>query len=55
VLGTANLYVMYNHDMDTWVTFKTAGTIGLTLLTAITQAIWIALYMGKGEAKQEGP
>ena len=42
VLGTANLYVVYNFSEATWVNFKLFGTLGLTLVTAVGQAIWIS-------------
>jgi intracellular septation protein len=42
VLGALNLYVMYNFDEQTWVYFKTWGMIGLSLLMAVGQAIWIS-------------
>lgn len=42
VLGAANLYVVYNFDEATWVNFKLFGMLGLTLLMAVGQAIWIA-------------
>jgi intracellular septation protein len=42
VIGALNLYVMYNYDEQTWVYFKTWGMIGLSLLMAIGQAIWIS-------------
>ena len=42
VLGAANLYVVFNFDEATWVNFKLFGMFGLTLLTAIGQALWIA-------------
>jgi intracellular septation protein len=42
VLGAANLYVAYNFDESTWVNFKLFGMFGLTLLTAVGQAVWIA-------------
>jgi intracellular septation protein len=42
ILGAANLYVDYNFDENTWVNFKLFGMLGLTLLTAVGQAIWIA-------------
>ena len=42
VLGALNLYVMYNYDEQTWVYFKTWGMIGLSLLMAVGQAIWIS-------------
>ena len=42
VLGAANLFVAYNFDENTWVNFKLFGMLGLTLVTAIGQAFWIA-------------
>lgn len=42
VLGALNLYIMYNFDEQVWVYFKTWGMIGLSLLMAIGQAIWIS-------------
>lgn len=42
ILGAANLFVVYNFDENTWVNFKLFGMLGLTLLTAIGQAFWIA-------------
>jgi intracellular septation protein A len=54
ILAIANVFVIYNYSMDTWVIFKTAGTIGLTVLTAITQAIWIGVHLShKDTAKEE--
>ena len=41
ILGAANLYVVYNFDEATWVSFKLFGMLGLTLVTAIVQAVWI--------------
>ena len=42
VIGALNLYVMYNFDLQIWVYFKTWGMIGLSLLMALGQAIWIS-------------
>jgi intracellular septation protein len=42
VIGAVNLYVMYNFDEQTWVYFKTWGMIGMSLLMAVGQAIWIS-------------
>jgi intracellular septation protein len=42
VLGALNLYVMYNFDEQIWVYFKTWGMIGLSLLMAVGQALWIS-------------
>jgi intracellular septation protein len=53
ILAVANLFVIYNYDMETWVLFKTAGTIGLTVLTAITQAVWIGVHLSHKDAAKE--
>jgi intracellular septation protein len=42
VNGALNHYVMYNYDEQTWVYFKTWGMIGLSLLMAVGQALWIS-------------
>lgn len=47
VIGALNLYVMYNFDEQTWVYFKTWGMIGLSLLMAVGQAIWISARTAK--------
>jgi intracellular septation protein len=52
VLGAANLYVVYNYDEATWVDFKLFGMLGLTLLTAVGQAIWISARVQNAEEKQ---
>ena len=52
VIGALNLYVMYNFDEQTWVYFKTWGMIGLSLLMAVGQAIWISSHSTDGSADQ---
>lgn len=42
VIGAINLWVMYNFDEQTWVYFKTWGMMGMSLLMAVGQAIWIS-------------
>jgi intracellular septation protein len=42
VLGAANIYLVYNFDEATWVNFKLFGMLGLSLLTAVGQAVWIS-------------
>jgi intracellular septation protein len=42
VIGALNLYVMYNFDEQIWVYFKTWGMIGLSVLMAVGQALWIS-------------
>lgn len=40
--GTLNLYVAYRYDEATWVNFKLFGLMGLTLVFALAQGVWIA-------------
>ena len=40
--GALNLYVAYRFDEATWVNFKLFGLMGLTLLFALAQGVWIA-------------
>jgi intracellular septation protein len=35
--------VLYNFDEATWVNFKLFGMLGLTLVMALGQALWIAV------------
>ncbi|MGH8495797.1 MAG: septation protein A [Gammaproteobacteria bacterium] len=42
VLGTLNLYVVYEFDKNTWVNFKLFGLLGLTLAFAMLQGLWLA-------------
>jgi intracellular septation protein len=48
-LGAANIYVVYHFSEATWVKFKLFGTLGLTLLTAIGQALWIAAHTDRNQ------
>ena len=52
-LGAANLYVLYNYDESTWVNFKLFGMLGLTLVMALAQALWIAIRTS-GQQPEEG-
>ena len=51
-LGAANLYVVYNFDEATWVTFKLFGMLGLTLLMAVVQAVWIAVRTSERQPEE---
>ena len=42
VAGTLNIIVAYRFDEATWVNFKLFGLMGLTLVFALLQGIWIA-------------
>jgi intracellular septation protein len=50
--GALNLYVAFNYDEATWVNFKLFGLMGLTLVFALAQGVWIAR---KAEAADAGP
>lgn len=53
VLGIANIYVVYTYSEEIWVNFKLFGTLGLTLLTVLAQAVWIGMR-SQGEQREEG-
>jgi intracellular septation protein len=42
VAGALNLYVAYAFDEATWVNFKLFGLMGLTLVFALLQGVWIS-------------
>lgn len=44
-LGFLNLYVIYHFDTNAWVNFKLFGTLGLTLIFIIVQALYMARHM----------
>jgi len=49
LMGAANLYVAYNFSEPTWVKFKLYGGVGLMVLFAIGQALFLSRYMEEGE------
>lgn len=53
LMGAINLYVAYNFAEHIWVNFKLFGILGLTLLFAIGQAIYMSRFMTEtGEGKE---
>ena len=44
-LGTLNVYVVYNFSTDAWVRFKLFGSMGLTLVFIVIQAIYLAKHL----------
>lgn len=50
--GALNLFVAFRYDEATWVNFKLFGLMGLTLVFALAQGVWIAR---KTEAADAGP
>jgi intracellular septation protein len=45
LLGFLNLYVVYHYSMNAWVNFKLFGTLGLTLVFTIAQAIYMSKHI----------
>ena len=45
VMGVLNLWVAYNFDTDTWVTFKLFGGMGLMVVFVLAQALYLSRYM----------
>lgn len=43
-MGAANLYVAYNFSTDLWVNFKLFGGMGLLILFAVLQSLFLAKY-----------
>lgn len=45
VMGVLNLWVAYHFDTDTWVNFKLFGGIGLMVVFAVGQALYLGRFM----------
>ena len=48
-MGALNLYVAFNYPTDTWVNFKLFGGMGLMVLFAILQSVYLARYLQEKE------
>ena len=44
-MGVLNLWVAFNFDTDTWVTFKLFGGMGLMLVFVVGQALYLSRHM----------
>ena len=44
-LGFLNVFVIYHYSMNAWVNFKLFGTLGITLIFTIIQAIYMSRFM----------
>ncbi|MES2633700.1 MAG: septation protein A [Pseudomonadota bacterium] len=53
LMGIVNLWVAYNFDTDTWVTFKLFGGIGLMAVFVVAQALYLGRYMKTDEAPKQ--
>jgi intracellular septation protein len=45
ILGVLNLYIAYNFSTDIWVNFKLFGSLGLTVLFVIGQALYFSRHV----------
>lgn len=52
-MGSANLFVVYNFNTDTWADFKLFGTLGLTLLFIVAQGFYLSRYIQEPEKATE--
>jgi intracellular septation protein len=52
LMGVLNLWVAFNFDTDTWVTFKLFGGLGLMAVFVVGQALFLGRYIKDG--KQAG-
>lgn len=48
-IGVLNLIVAYRFPEETWVNFKVFGILGMTLVFAIGQALWMSAKMQSGK------
>ncbi len=53
ISGLANIYVAYNFSTEFWANFKVFGILGLTLIFAIGQAVYMSRYMTEVDEKEE--
>lgn len=44
-MGGINIYVIYHFSTDAWVNFKLFGTLGLTAIFLVVQAIYMSKFM----------
>jgi intracellular septation protein len=51
VMGALNLYVAFNYSTDLWVKFKLFGGIGLMMLFALAQGVFLSRHMEQDERK----
>ena len=52
--GAINLYVAYSFAENIWVNFKLFGILGMTLIFAIGQAIFLTKYISEPEKRKTG-
>jgi intracellular septation protein len=55
LLGAINLYVARNFSEAFWVDFKLFGVIGLTIVFAVAQGLWLASKAPPDEPSKPSP
>ena len=55
VMGVINLWVAYQFDLDTWVTFKMFGGLGLMLVFVIGQALYMSRHIQDAPTQDAQP
>ena len=53
LMGVVNLWVAYNFDLDTWVSYKLFGGMGLMLVFVVLQAFYLSRFIKPDEAAPE--
>jgi intracellular septation protein len=43
-MGALNLFIAYSFPLDVWVNFKVFGTLALTVVFVVIQALWISRF-----------
>jgi intracellular septation protein len=49
-MGLLNLWVAYRFDLDTWVSFKLFGGLGLMAVFIVGQVLWMGRYLQEDDA-----
>ena len=52
-MAIANWYVAFHFTTDTWVNFKVWGGIGLFVVFALVQALWLSRHLPEEPVRQE--
>lgn len=52
-MGVLNLWVAFNFPLDTWVSFKMWGSLGLTLAFTVAQGLYLSRHMAPEEAGKQ--
>jgi intracellular septation protein len=55
IMGCVNLWVAYNFDTDTWVSFKLFGSLGLMLVFVIAQGMYMSRYLPEEKPEDSQP